>query len=506
MLLLLLACATDGDETGKTAGTPHLSLTPDALEFGDVGEGSSKALHLHAENTGDADLHLGTPTILGSAAYTVTTPDSLDVAPGATADLLVTFAPTGEGALQALIVVPSDDPQNPSLEVQASGFGIAAALRFDPAFLDLGTLNAECTSEDTFTLINDGETPATVASVDVTDPDGAFTVDAQPDVNGSLPWTLGPRESRVVRVTFDAALAGTYGGTLAARTSADGEPAAQATLSATELPEDHVTDTFVADGGPVDVVWSVQYNGSYNDIGPLEDGFPAFLDTLDDLGVEYQMAVVVTMDGCIAGDAPFFDWTQSRDDQMDIFHDMTQDTTAQHGLIIGEEAISHENTDAGGCNEGLVRDDARLAVVGYTSIGDNHPDRGWVSYAYDIQHRKENIADAKIHGIVEDIDHGCGMGAHSLWQDAVEYTGGVWYPICDDIPTSLQGIAEALAEPQVTFPLSEAPQEDTLVVTLNGTATDAWTYDADANAITLEDAPSLDDEIAVAYDAVPVCP
>lgn len=127
------------------------------------------------------------------------------------------------------------------------------------------------------------------------------------------------------------------------------------------------------------------------DITPFRDGFPDFLDRLNDLEVNYQIAVVQESDGCVYGTRPFLSSAMSQDEQLSILDDQLDGSSIAHGLVVAMEATKTGPSAPGGCDEGLVRDTARLAVFGYTYVGENHPDYGWKATVDPIVKRKKML-------------------------------------------------------------------------------------------------------------------
>jgi hypothetical protein len=92
------------------------SATPGALTFAEQsGNTTSPAQVVTVKNTGSAPLHLGAPTITGSAAgdFSAASSCTAPVAPGGTCTVSVTFRPAGIGARTAQLNLPGDDPSAP---------------------------------------------------------------------------------------------------------------------------------------------------------------------------------------------------------------------------------------------------------------------------------------------------------------------------------------------------------------------------------------------------------
>jgi hypothetical protein len=187
---------------------------------------------------------------------------------------------------------------------------------------------------------------------------------------------------------------------------------------------------------------------------------------------------------------------------MAVLDDQLDGTTLNHGLVVAASAM--DEIGSGGCLEGFVRDDARLAILGYTHVGENHPGN-WRTTVADVQSVKDDPADVVYHGLIDDIPHGCGWGSHSYWEDAVNYTGGLWFPICDDVAENLLTIGQALAEPERVFTLSAVPVTDSIVVSVAGNDVDDWTWDAGDNAVEVGSSVSVAGDVDIDYDITGDC-
>jgi MYXO-CTERM domain-containing protein len=97
-------------------------MVPPALtsyDFGRIDAGNVANLEIPAENVGLLGLQ-GTATIEGDPSFTVF-PPSFYAAPGATDGLVVTYAPSAEGETTALLVLETNDPLHPRLEIPLKG-------------------------------------------------------------------------------------------------------------------------------------------------------------------------------------------------------------------------------------------------------------------------------------------------------------------------------------------------------------------------------------------------
>jgi ASPM-SPD-2-Hydin domain-containing protein/centrosomal CEP192-like protein len=104
--------------TGTAAPAPALSA-PASVDAGDqkVGTSSSNTT-VHVQNTGNADLNVGTPsvsnTVSGSGFDIASNGCGAAVAPGNGCTITISFAPTSAGSKGAVLTIPSDDPASPA--------------------------------------------------------------------------------------------------------------------------------------------------------------------------------------------------------------------------------------------------------------------------------------------------------------------------------------------------------------------------------------------------------
>jgi len=130
-----------------------IAVTPTTIAFGNnlVNVASDPPEIVTITNNGTTDLTISSVTKTGTSAnmFTVATGDTDGCAltdqvliPTASCTLSVTFTPTAAGAQSAAIVIASDDPESPTLQVALSGTGVEALL--SPAE---GTVGTEITIE-----------------------------------------------------------------------------------------------------------------------------------------------------------------------------------------------------------------------------------------------------------------------------------------------------------------------------------------------------------------------
>ncbi len=198
-------------------GTATISQEPDISVIGlnpvftDVPVGSTRTQEITIKNEGPVDLHVTDVTVSGDAAFTLATNGCTDPVPPFTGGMsqmctiTVAFTPTGTEPVYGEIRIASDDPDEPVVTGNLSGYGISPFLYVSPTFLDLG----EETAEAAFALENMSPTESLDWSVT-----GALPSWLSVSPSGG---TLGPGGRADVTVTVDRTglSPGSYGHDLA---------------------------------------------------------------------------------------------------------------------------------------------------------------------------------------------------------------------------------------------------------------------------------------------------
>ncbi|MEN8130986.1 MAG: choice-of-anchor D domain-containing protein [Pseudomonadota bacterium] len=107
-----------------SADGPDITLTPSALDFGDVMVGQSAEQLVTVSNFGTAELLLFDIALANGIDYSQINDCPASLLPAEACQIAVTFAPTLEGLLTDALTILSDDPDQPSASVTLSGSGI----------------------------------------------------------------------------------------------------------------------------------------------------------------------------------------------------------------------------------------------------------------------------------------------------------------------------------------------------------------------------------------------
>ena len=120
------ATATPTPTSTATPGNPNITVNPLSLAFGGqlVGTGIAQ-LTTTISNTGTGDLHVGLSFGGANPSDFVVDSSIATITPGNNVTVQVTFTPLAIGARSATLIVSSDDPDEPTINVSLSGTGIA---------------------------------------------------------------------------------------------------------------------------------------------------------------------------------------------------------------------------------------------------------------------------------------------------------------------------------------------------------------------------------------------
>ena len=271
---------------------------------------------------------------------------------------------------------------------------------------------------------------------------------------------------------------------------------------------DEVVDQWNLDGEMgTDILFFGDTSGSMaEELTTMGDKISVLIGSLSEYTDEWQMIAVTGPTGCavngvLTPDTPDYETLFSAGLQTPPGEDLVD----EWGLYNAQAAV--EDSVPGGCNDGFIRDDARLHVIFISDEDDNSPgwDSGdpnyWQSYVDAIYARKGNPDLLRFSGVVGPTPDGCD-GVESGWgyADAIEAWGGTLLSICGDWDTQVQLLVDTTMQ-YTTFNLSHFPNPDTLEVFVNGdSVSTGWSYDRPSNSVVFDtDIPTSGDEVEIFY-------
>ncbi len=188
---------------------------PGSVSFPDTCVGATSTATLNVCNTGNADLQVTSITD-NSTQFAVTTPSSgypVTISPDFCFPFQATFSPTSAGLKSATITINSNDPLNPSVQVQASGTGTVPDVRVSGSTA-FGDVCAGATAEKVVNVCNVGKCDLNVISA-VFDPpcldfelvNNPFPAPVSPDFCAPLTIRFTPtsdgQKSCTLKITTD---------------------------------------------------------------------------------------------------------------------------------------------------------------------------------------------------------------------------------------------------------------------------------------------------------------
>ncbi len=240
--------------TGQAGLAPvaRIEVLPPSLVFGQVEVGQVKPLQLRINSVGNADLEITEVLSIepASAPYSLQNAPVAGhlIPPAAGETVTVVFAPVAQGVVpSAVLVVRTNDPDAPEVQVTLSGEGINApvpSIFVDPNPLGFGSVPRGVRASRSVMVRNDGSAPLVLGLVRLTNHAGnRFAIPTPPAAGTSLL----PGQSTTFAVEyFDNGVVQTYNGVLEVDSNDPGTPVVNVPLSAaTDPPPPALTDIAV---------------------------------------------------------------------------------------------------------------------------------------------------------------------------------------------------------------------------------------------------------------------
>lgn len=282
---------------------------------------------------------------------------------------------------------------------------------------------------------------------------------------------------------------------------------------ATPSPVD-VEERFVQAPLPgLDVLFVVDSTGSMaEEQTAFSAGAVGFVETLDTLGLTYQLGVTRT-DAETRGALVGRPWivTPQADDPAGALAAALRVGTDGAAPAAGLDAAALALRDEDGLNRGFRRDDAALHVI-FLSDGDDESGAllGADPYGAFLATLAEEAARtgraARASAVVGDVPDGCvGTGGQALpgtrYAAVAEASGGAVHSVCDaDLSGVASGLGDVGVEWATEFPLQADPDDASVRVEVDGVrSTSGWSIDHAVPALVFDVPPAPDAEILVAY-------
>jgi hypothetical protein len=231
---------------------PDIDGIPPTHAYGDVSVGASVIQTFVVRNVGNADLGVSGTSLVGgdSTQFAITQGAApFTVAPGATRNLDVRFAPTSGGSKATTLRLASDDPDESSMDVALSGNGVTTPdIAVTPTSHDFGNVSVGANQARSFTVSNTGTGNLVVNASALTGTDSAaFAI-----VSGQSGFTLVPGATSVIDVRFSPLNEGPKSASLSIPSTDPDENPLLVSLDGTGVPSTPPTFEEVREGASLD--------------------------------------------------------------------------------------------------------------------------------------------------------------------------------------------------------------------------------------------------------------
>jgi len=459
----LLLCGCPTPETDVHALTPVLAVAPDSLDFGEVVVDYQAEERIELINSGKAPLTISSIAWAdGSSEVFDKDLDAVEVARDERAELYLTCLPTTYDAYAATLLISSNDPEHPEVELPVACTGVHAPtpdIELDPESLDFGEVEVGQSVTEFVTLRNVGDDPLHVAST-IQSGSGAFEVVTDPE--GA---TVDPDgDEYVVIITYTpTAATGDYGQLTIVSDDPDEASLPLLLLGNCESADDceyeypvaviegptetDPLETLALDGSgsydPRDEELTYQWELSQlpaGSIGQLTSVVGEQADLYVDLAGDYQVQLVVINESGVSSAPAKHDIEAIPSDKIhvEMFWDAGESDLDLH-LAIEDTPIFEEPTDCNYCNpnpdwgtSGATSDDPSLDlddVAGYgpENINIASPDAG--GYDVHVHYFRDNGAGAVTATVRVYIDGEVGYEASDVMEyDDRWFVGTVLWP------------------------------------------------------------------------------
>ncbi len=501
--LILTGCSEFdliGEQTPEPIPAPIIEVTPQQLLFGELVGGEAEVQTFTIQNIGDMALDVTDIELASGESFTILT-EALDVTlePGAKKHVDVEFSPLAANNNFGLVVVHSNDPETPEVNVDLMGEGAVPELLITPDYYDFENTFVPCGAEKELILTNIGRDDLVITELDYASGGHLSLLEGL-----ELPLTLAPNDTAAVTVGFDAADTAGDLGTLAV-TSNDPRGVVEAEQWGEGQWASQEGETFeVPVEPPVDIIFAVDQSCSMDtEAAALASAFGNFIGTINTVTTDWQVGVVTLFDGCfnsgvLDNSTPNYQSLFTSGVTMGGHHNRTE-------ALLELSATAVSKTGAGQCNAGFLRPNALLHVI----VDSDEPEQSgtnWSTWLNDMSAYVANPGLLKVSAVIDQGNCGTGSGGYV---EAANDTGGEVLNICNsNWASQVDVLANASLAGINTFGLGLPAAGETVAVFVDGVEwTSGWTFDPGSNSVVFDDPNFQGGEIIdVDYAALSDCP
>ncbi len=497
-LLVVVGCGRFGvpADSAVPERAPDLEVEPSALDFGALAvlEEPERVDRVAVANIGDGDLHLLDLYLEPADAPFWWSVSEVLVAPGGSIELEVGYAPPGSSTDQARLWIESDDPEEPFVSLVLQGSGVAPVVELAPLEQDLGEVVVGCEQALELTLSNIGNADLLIESVEFTSSSDELVFDGLDDLGGEEPGLLILAPAEWVSLNGVYAPLDEYADTawLTVRSDDPASPEVSAAITGTGTAQQLTQDSFELVEPEVDFLVALNKSGGMNqELSQVIVSLRELATALVEQGTDFRLAITQADDGCIAGDDLWIDRSFEASEAEAAADAMMAlggpyASNSERAFMLFEACLNQ--SEAGGCNEGLIRPGAALHLVGISDEPEQS-ENSWDHYTTLFLAWVDDPAQLVFHAVGGEYPSGCsGATAYTGMVEAVAATGGTFFGICSESwGDDLSRLAQGIADPPLQLRASAEPVMQTLEIRVDGVILEqGWSYDEGSWTVTFE--------------------
>ncbi|MEM7828159.1 MAG: choice-of-anchor D domain-containing protein, partial [Candidatus Aenigmatarchaeota archaeon] len=191
----------NGIEVTPQPSPPDIDISPSSIDFGNVIVSSFSTQSVIIDNRGQQDLTISNISISasGNAAFSFSQSNDCPsaIVPGRGCTINVTFSPTTGGLLGATLIINSNDPDEPVINIPLSGYGVwqveplVPDIDVSPSLVDFGTIIIGQSKIETVSISNVGNVPLGITTSLTGSNDFSITFDCSSPINAGSRCLLG---------------------------------------------------------------------------------------------------------------------------------------------------------------------------------------------------------------------------------------------------------------------------------------------------------------------------
>ena len=211
------------------AAVPHVSLSVNQIDFGQLSSTSSKDTSISIHAGVDTALMITSLKISGpgSAAFSIKNPPAVPytISPGKDLSITVSYKPTDTGMFDATLTILSNaelETAHPTtIALHGAAISLTPHIILSSGAIDFGKPQVAASVDSTVTITAGSNADLTVTAIDLTNASGVFTLKNLP----TIPFSIAAGKKRTFGISFKPIDAKVYDGTLVITSNAEGETA-----------------------------------------------------------------------------------------------------------------------------------------------------------------------------------------------------------------------------------------------------------------------------------------